>query len=221
MTTQDGRPPASRDRPPRLGEVLVAQGVISREQLAVALERQKTSGRRLGEELIKAGFVKRSVVNRALRMQRSLSVAAICSIAMSTVSTPDAQAGAQSQMQVSATVPARALSEIQAQLPQLVVSAADIARGYVEVTAASRLRISANSREGYAVDFYPRLPIFNAVHVSSASADARIGPDGGTMIVRGRHGRNMPLDLSYRFELREQIAPGTYPWPLALSVRAF
>ena len=201
--------------------MLVAQGAISREQLAVALERQKTSGRRLGEELIKAGFVKRSVVNRALRIQRNLGAAVICALALSSLSSPDADAAAQSQVLVTAIVPAQAVSELRAQTPQIVVSPADIARGYVEISAGSRLRVSANGRGGYAVDFFPRLPIFKAVHISSASADAQIGPDGGTMIVRGRHGRNMPLDLSYRIELRDQLAPGTYPWPLALSVRAF
>ncbi|HTP45343.1 MAG TPA: hypothetical protein VMQ50_00290 [Casimicrobiaceae bacterium] len=195
------------------------KGSISREQLAIALERQKTSGRRLGEELIKAGFVKRSVVNRALRMQRSLGVAAVCSIAMSTLLAPDVRAAAQGRMLVTATVPARAVSELQAQQAEITLSPADVARGYVDVAVGSRLKVSANGREGYAVDFFPRLSIFKSVQIRTSSADARIGPDGGTMIVRGRHGRKMPVDLSYRFELREHIAPGTYPWPLALSVR--
>jgi hypothetical protein len=65
------------------------------------------------------------------------------------------------------------------------------------------------------------LPIFKSVTVSSSSATAHIGAEGGTMIVRGRQGHKMPLDLSYRFELGENVVPGTYAWPLALSVRAF
>ena len=52
---------SASDRSPKLGEILVAQGKITPQQLAVALDRQKTSGRRLGEELVKAGFVQRAV----------------------------------------------------------------------------------------------------------------------------------------------------------------
>ena len=220
MAKQDDLKGVKYDRPPRLGELLLAQGAITKEQLAAALERQKTSGRRLGEELIHAGVVKRSVVNRALRMQRRIGVAAICTLAVSTMQ-HDVEAAVRSQIQVTATVPARAISESQLQLGELTVSAADIARGYVEVPVASRLKVSANNPEGYAVDFFPRLAIFKSVTVSSSSAKARIGADGGTMIVRGQHGMKMLLDLSYRFELGENVAPGTYAWPLAISVRAF
>src|ERR1700740_488656 len=83
MTTRNDPKGVKYDRPPKLGELLLAQGAITNEQLAAALERQKTSGRRLGEELIHAGIVKRSVVNRALRVQRRIGVAALCTLAVS------------------------------------------------------------------------------------------------------------------------------------------
>src|SRR5438552_8296019 len=81
-----GESPVSADRPPKLGEILVAQGKITQEQLAIALERQKTSGRRLGEELVKAGFVKRAVVSRALRIQRRIVFGAMTMLAAATMS---------------------------------------------------------------------------------------------------------------------------------------
>ena len=43
--------------------------------------------------------------------------------------------------------------------------------------------------------------------------------DGGAIIERGRQGRDIPLNLSYRFNLAAQVQPGTYAWPLALNVR--
>src|SRR5271170_5396188 len=70
---------------PRLGEILVAQGKITAQQLAIALDRQKTSGRRLGEELIKAGFVQRGVVSRALRMQRRIVFGAFTTLAATSI----------------------------------------------------------------------------------------------------------------------------------------
>jgi hypothetical protein len=39
-------------------------------------------------------------------------------------------------------------------------------------------------------------------------------------VERGQTGRNLPLALTYRFTLASSVRPGTYPWPLALNVRA-
>src|SRR5437773_10052201 len=77
--------PAAADRSPKLGEILVAQGHISRKQLEAALASQQKSGRRLGEELIKAGYVKRAVVSRALRIQRRIVFGAMTTLAASTI----------------------------------------------------------------------------------------------------------------------------------------
>ncbi len=48
----------SRWRP--IGEVLVAAGAITREELQEALHEQRESGKRLGEVLIEAGILNRS-----------------------------------------------------------------------------------------------------------------------------------------------------------------
>jgi hypothetical protein len=67
------------NRRPRLGDILVANGQITRDQLASALASQRQSGLRLGEELVAAGYVTRSVISRALRIQRRQTFAAMCS----------------------------------------------------------------------------------------------------------------------------------------------
>ena len=56
----------------RLGDVLVAQKLISREQLAIALEQQKRSGRRLGRVLIDQGFCNDEQIAEALARQLSI-----------------------------------------------------------------------------------------------------------------------------------------------------
>jgi hypothetical protein len=213
-----GEKPAAADRPPKLGEILVAQGKITQEQLAVALERQKTSGRRLGEELIKAGFVKRAVVSQALRVQRRIVFGAMTTLAATSIM-PDVNAAALSQIAVSAYVPAQTIGKVVRQPAELTITDADIARGYVEVLVGSELRVTSNNPAGYVVDFFSRLPIFRSVRVSSTGGSADLGPDGGAIIERGRHGRDIPLDLSYRFNLAASVQAGTYAWPLALNVR--
>ena len=95
---------AAPGQPPKLGEILVAQGKITQEQLALALERQKTSGRRLGEELIKAGFVKRAVVSQALRVQRRIVFGAMTTLAATSIIPHVNAAAMQSQIAVSASL---------------------------------------------------------------------------------------------------------------------
>jgi hypothetical protein len=216
--TPHGEGAASADRPPKLGEILLAQGTITQEQLALALERQKTSGRRLGEELVKAGFVKRSVVSRALRIQRRIVFGALTTLAAATIS-PQIHAAARSQIAVTAFVPAQTVGKLVQQPAEITITDADIARGYVEIPAASQLRVTSNNPAGYVIDFFSRLPIFTSVRVSSTGGGADLGPDGGTIIERGRQGRDIPLNLSYRFNLAAQVQPGTYAWPLALNIR--
>lgn len=62
--------PAPTQKPPRLGEILVQRGRISRDQLDQAIQEQQLSGRRLGELLIARGWVTRTEVSGALRTQR-------------------------------------------------------------------------------------------------------------------------------------------------------
>jgi len=209
------------DRPPKLGEILVAQGQITQAQLDAALASQRHSGRRLGEELIKAGYVKRSVVSRALRIQRRVTFAAMCStLAVSTIAPAVDAAQAKSQIAVSAVVPAAALGQIVQQPAEITITDSDIARGYVDVVGGSQLRVTSNNPAGYVIDFFTRLPIFSSVRVTNAAGSADLGPEGGTIIERGQMGRNLPLALTYRFTLASSVQPGTYAWPLALNVRA-
>jgi len=63
----------------RLGQLLIARGDISVEQLSLALESQQRSGRKLGEELISAGFLSGSQVDFVLRIQERLAAVAALS----------------------------------------------------------------------------------------------------------------------------------------------
>jgi MSHA biogenesis protein MshE len=56
----------------RLGDVLVAQKAISQDQLRVALEQQKKSGRRLGRVLVEQGFVNDEQICEAISRQLSI-----------------------------------------------------------------------------------------------------------------------------------------------------
>lgn len=56
----------------RLGDVLVAQKAISQDQLKIALEQQKKSGRRLGRVLVEQGFVDDEQICEAISRQLNI-----------------------------------------------------------------------------------------------------------------------------------------------------
>jgi len=57
----------------RLGDLLVQQRLISSEQLKLALEQQKRSGRKLGKVLVESGFVTEDQISEALARQLGVS----------------------------------------------------------------------------------------------------------------------------------------------------
>jgi hypothetical protein len=163
--------------------------------------------------------MKRSVVSRALRIEGRIVLGATAMLAASTL-VPDTHAAAlRGQIAVTAFVPAQIVSQHVRQPSEITITDADIARGYVEIPDASQLRVTSNNPAGYVVDFFSRLPIFTSVRISSAGGSANLGSDGGAIVERGRQGRDMPLNLSYRFNLVAQVQAGTYAWPLALNAR--
>lgn len=70
----------AHDSPLRLGELLVATGHITREQLQDALRRQTLSHRKLGEELVEAGYIRPSCIKYGIRLQKMLINAALAAI---------------------------------------------------------------------------------------------------------------------------------------------
>lgn len=77
------------DSPLRLGELLVATGHITREQLKHALHRQTLSNNRLGDVLVEEGYVPPSRIRHGIRLQKMLInavLAAIVSLEVSAVS---------------------------------------------------------------------------------------------------------------------------------------
>ena len=205
----------------RLGDMLVAHEVITRDQLDDALLRQRRSGRRLGEELVRAGHVESRMIASYLDVQRQLRYATLATAIVLAAAQPlRAHAGVTSAaVGVQASVPARAAIQVDFQATTIAVSAADVARGYVDVAAASRVRVTTNSRAGYVVDFHARMPIFQSVQVRSATFSGELGPEGGSMVARGRGGRGLAAEFGYRFVLTPGVAPGTYAWPLAVGIR--
>lgn len=214
--------PASREF--ALGNILVANGQITRAQLEDALRRQIDTGRRLGEELIKAGHASKGLVDRGLLLQQKLiscALAVTVGLAPLAAFVPAAHAGqASASMLVSVRVVADAKMRVNFQATQISVTKTDVARGYVEVAAASRYSVNGIDPSGYLLVFHPVGKLFESAQVGGLGSVVELGADGGTVVQRGPLPANLTQELSFRFVLRPGLLPGSYPWPLRLSVRA-
>ena len=72
LTFQRNQTDAGRDSPLRLGELLVATGKITRQNLEDALRKQKTSAKNLGEILVDEGYARPSCIAHCARYQKAL-----------------------------------------------------------------------------------------------------------------------------------------------------
>jgi hypothetical protein len=129
-------------------------------------------------------------------------------------------AGLRAKIGVSATVIANAVAKVDYQAGQIQVEPEDVARGYVDISNATRFSIRTNSRNGYLMVFYPLLDIFGSAQVTDANIRTNIGNDGGAIVHRDSLPADSMQSLSYRFYLNASVQPGTYPFPLQMKVRA-
>jgi hypothetical protein len=134
-------------------------------------------------------------------------------------SSPSDAGGSGTQLSVRCIVPARVDLQAEQHPATLNVTADDIARGYLDVTSGSHVSVASNAPSGYAIDFHPQLAIFKSVALRTPAGAGVIGADGGTLVQRSHGARAHRTEIAYRFELAEHLAPGIYPWPLAMSAR--
>jgi hypothetical protein len=120
-------------------------------------------------------------------------------------------------MSVRVQVLARTLLNVESQPPSLVLTEADLARGYVEVPAVSRIRVRSNDPNGYLLAFDVTAGPFTAIEVTGLGPAARISANGGWLVRPFAGTQPVTSELTYRFLLASNVQPGTYPWPVSLS----
>ena len=160
-------------------------------------------------------------VRRALWLQRWIAVIAIATVVAAGMTESGGALADTSRtaLGVSLVVLPVAVLQVEHQAPELQLTEADIARGYVDVPEGSHLAIRTTSGAGYLLEFHARVPLFTSVSVTSLAGRSEIGRDGGTLVARGGVGHRAATLLSYRFHLDARVRAGAYPWPLAVSVR--
>ena len=187
-----------------LGEILVTTGQISRDQFKSVLNRSKISKKKIG---------------------RLLTAALISALSMSNMLVGQEAHGANvslsSKIQISARVLPSTTITVLSQVPELVVKAADIKREYIEVPAATRIRVKSNNPAGYLLAFEPTGAIdsvFSSVSVLIAGREVQLSPNGTGWIPQPYIQGGVIQDITYRFALSKNAQPGTYNWPFMISV---
>ena len=151
------------------------------------------------------------------KLVRAALMAAVALASICTVSAHDVAAGSFSTaIQVNAVVLARTQLRSLLQPAALVVTETDVQRGYVEVSGASILEIWNNNPAGCDLTFEPSDFPFREADVSVMGRDIIIYPTGGMIVIPGSGRQQVALD--YRFVLTDEAQPGSYAWPLSVSV---
>jgi len=210
---------AGRAGPLQLGNLLVSTGRITSEQLQDGIARQAGSRQRLGEVLVAAGAVSERDIARGLKLQRILvgvALAAAFTLCGSPKTARAASGFGSSTMKVTANVLPYLRLQVLKQTATLDLTPEDIARGYIDVPAATDLMARTNDRNGFSLSFDARSNVFRKAQVTGLVSGLEIGPDGG-MTHQPFTGNQMLMRLSYRFFLAPEVGPGSYPWPLQIS----
>jgi len=150
---------------------------------------------------------------------KGLTTARIALVVAASVTAAGAR-DAHSDFSVSVTVRAVANLTIKSAPAGLEISTSDLQRGFIDVAQPTQLTVRSNSPSGFALDVLTvASPMVSSMVVEGLNSDLALGADGGTIVQRWDSPRAMNLSLKFRFTLASGLSPGTYPWPLRLTVR--
>jgi hypothetical protein len=208
----------------KLGEILISTGKIARGHLEDALSRQELSKNRIGDILVKEGHLQPHQISHGLKLQDKLLRAALVTVlslaplsgAQSADLLQDASSGG--EMMASGQVQTHTALKVVFQTRELTITEADILRGYVEIPIASHIEIKNENLGGYLVVFEGPNGPFKEIFVNGLDQEVQVSSGSG-WIALPYNGRDpVMLKLGYKFILSEDARPGTYAWPLKISV---
>jgi hypothetical protein len=148
---------------------------------------------------------------------RGLNTARIAMIVAASMPAAGAR-DAHSDFSVSVVVRPAANIELRSVPAGLDISAADLRRGYIEVTQPTEITVRSNSPNGYALEVLTIAPVLSSMIVEGLNSDLALGADGGTIVQRWQKPQAVNLSLKFRFELLPGLRIGSYPWPVRLAV---
>lgn len=130
-----------------------------------------------------------------------------------------ARAGnASASVAVSARVLPRTVGSVESSETRLLITAADLQRGYLDVSLATRLRVTSNEPNGYLLVFDFSPDVIRSIIVRGLGTDAKVSASGGWIPQPYTGPETKAFDLSYRLLLAGNASAGSYSWPVSVSV---
>lgn len=120
------------------------------------------------------------------------------------------------QMVVSVQVIARAVVTVDSQPAAIVVTADDVARGYIDVTQPFLVRVRTNSRNGYLLQAEKTTEAFSAVELTNATTSLRVSSHE-TILHRPYVAGGDVMSLRARLYIAPGTQPGQHAVPVAFS----
>lgn len=141
-------------------------------------------------------------------------------LAASDVALGNAGLTARASIDVQITVPRVAKLQLLGHPSSIAVTSEDIARGHVMVSGAS-IDLVVNDPHGYELKTELRDANFTAVHIAGLPAQVVATNDAPVTHMPSMVGRPRPRPASveYELDLAPTAQPGTYAWPVALSLQ--
>jgi hypothetical protein len=133
-----------------------------------------------------------------------------------------ALASGETKLTVSATISKHASLQVLSQPSSVVITADDMARGYVDVPSPAQVTVQSNTQDGYLLMFENQGDFLRHALVKGLDSDVQVSAGGGGVAQRslGRGMRKNLLNLGFRFVLSDSARQGVYAWPMRLSVSA-
>jgi len=125
-------------------------------------------------------------------------------------------AGDSGVVNVSARVLGRLSQTFVQQQATLNLNPEDIAKGYIDVPAATVMTVNTNAREGYFLHVGMQ-NLIREVVVTVNGRSVEVSNGGGMVRQPGSNLKQKTLQISYRLYLTDGIVAGTYAWPVSIS----
>jgi hypothetical protein len=144
-------------------------------------------------------------------------LALVAMVIMAYFTAPSFAGSGKGTIMVSATVIGRISQSIIHQEPRINVTEGDVKKGFIEIASGTILQIKTNARNGYALFFEGSNELFKEVMVMVNGRTVALSPNGG-FVHQPYSGNNIEVkDLSYKLQLKEDIQPGSYPFPFRVK----
>ena len=160
------------------------------------------------------------IKGKATRRAHLPALLGVAFLALLVLTGPAAADTSEASLTVSANVPKRASLKVSGQPSSVLITEADLARGYVDAPAPIQVAIQSNSPAGYMLVLAGQGDFVRQARMRGLESEVQVGANGGVIPQRsnGRGVLRATMELKFRFILAKSARQGEHPWPMQLSV---